>query len=323
MTLPTLGGTDQPISAEEGFELIAREIEKRLGQETALWATALRVKLRAGGLGILTRGLGDFSIPISLSALDFDDMEQSLVVAANFTLTRALETGMDVITDHPGILTIGRPDIADLMFRSAFIPAPTHPRAIAWIETKALFLVNDLSAQSRLGVRETLSRAIASGTNPNVAARQIARSGVLGLNRRQAIAVDNFRNALIRAGVRPGIIDDRVTAYATRTLRHRATVIARTEMLSAANQSLRQSWRQMADVGLLDPVTTELVWITATDDRVCEQCWPMEGVVVGFEQVFTSNTLGLPGDIPRPRREAVVTDTPPLHPQCRCTIGIR
>lgn len=77
---------------------------------------------------------------------------------------------------------------------------------------------------------------------------------------------------------------------ATDVGRQRAEVIARTETLYAYNAVAKDRYRRNG---------IEFVeWLTATDDRVCEQCGPLDGT----------------------RYEIADAPECPLHPQCRCTL---
>lgn len=83
----------------------------------------------------------------------------------------------------------------------------------------------------------------------------------------------------------------------------RADLIARTEIMSAANEGQRQAWDQAVDEGLLSE-TAQRVWI-ATEDA-CPECDALDGETAPLDDDY-------PGE---------GGDGPPLHPNCRCTEGI-
>lgn len=83
----------------------------------------------------------------------------------------------------------------------------------------------------------------------------------------------------------------------------RAQLIARTEIMTAANEGQRQGWSQAVDDGLL-PSDSQVAWIATTD--ACAECDDLDG-----------ETRDLDGAYPDPGG-----DGPPLHPNCRCTEGI-
>ena len=74
---------------------------------------------------------------------------------------------------------------------------------------------------------------------------------------------------------------------------HRATLLARTEVIRAHHLASIQTYRNFGVEG----VTVLAEWNTAGDARVCELCYPLEG------KVFTLNKI-----------EGMI----PVHPQCRC-----
>ncbi len=81
----------------------------------------------------------------------------------------------------------------------------------------------------------------------------------------------------------------------------RAEMIARTEVMDAANEGLAQSWSQAQEEGLL-PADAKKEWIATSD--ACPECEEVDGEVVPIDDDFS------------------VGDDPPLHPNCRCTMGI-
>jgi hypothetical protein len=98
--------------------------------------------------------------------------------------------------------------------------------------------------------------------------------------------------------------------YAARLHRQRATLIARTETLRAANLGQQLSWQRAAEAGALVPAEWRRFWILTRDDRTCPHCRKMlahPGVMLtqSFETDF-----GL-------------VLTPPQHPGCRCTVALR
>lgn len=81
----------------------------------------------------------------------------------------------------------------------------------------------------------------------------------------------------------------------------RAEMIARTETMNAANEGLAQSWDQAIEKGLLTG-DEKKVWIATSD--CCDECDELDGEEVGLNEDFSAG------------------DDPPLHPNCRCTMGL-
>lgn len=84
----------------------------------------------------------------------------------------------------------------------------------------------------------------------------------------------------------------------------RADVIARTEVMTAANEGQRQGWSQAVDNGLLAP-DAQVAWI-ASDDA-CPECAALDGTTRDVNGEYDDPDAG---------------DGPPLHPNCRCTEGV-
>lgn len=181
-----------------------------------------------------------------------------------------------------------------------------NPRAVEWVRSYAGELIREVSEETRLAVRDVIRRAFEEGMHPRTAARHIRE--MVGLTRRQAQAVDNFRKRLIEEGVKGEKLDKQVERYRQRMLRKRAENIARTETIRASNEGQQELWRQAAEQGLIDPLRTRKSWLVTPDDRLCELCAPLDGQTVGLEEPFQT--------------ELGPVIAPPLHPQCRCAMRL-
>lgn len=83
----------------------------------------------------------------------------------------------------------------------------------------------------------------------------------------------------------------------------RASLIARTESMTAANEGNRQGWDQAVDAGLLTG-DEKRTWIATSD--ACPECEALDEEETDLDGSY-------PGD---------GEDGPPLHPNCRCTEGL-
>ncbi len=83
----------------------------------------------------------------------------------------------------------------------------------------------------------------------------------------------------------------------------RGELIARTEIMTAANAGQRQGWMQAIEKGMLQP-SARKEWIAVED--ACDECADLDG-----------QTASIDGDYPGEGE-----DGPPLHPNCRCSEGI-
>jgi len=153
-------------------------------------------------------------------------------------------------------------------FRTAFIRKrfdAADPIVVEWARKHGAELAKDLSDTTRHNIADALVRA--------------------------------FENQDLRT-----LYDDVLNAVGDEK---RATLIARTEVMRAANAGQRESWRQAVDSGMLTG-DEKRQWIVTNDERLCPECESLDGEVA---------ELG--GEYPDPGGEG-----PPLHPNCRCTEGI-
>jgi len=113
--------------------------------------------------------------------------------------------------------------------------------------------------------------------------------------------------------LKPEQIDKMVEAYARKYRKYRSETIARTESLRATNAGVTAAWDQAVTGGKVDGALVRRLWITATDERLCEICAPIPGLNPK-RGVELSKPFATPkGPIQQP----------PAHPNCRCTVFIR
>jgi hypothetical protein len=172
-------------------------------------------------------------------------------------------------------------------------------------ETAAQF-VTGVTEETRAAVRAIVVESFTQGVSPRDTAARIRE--VVGLTARQSRAVLQHRSTLLREGASRSAAGKSARRYAERLIGKRATTIARTEIMRASNAGQRASWSAAVADGHLSARSRKL-WIVAPDDRLCPYCEPMDGVAVGLDLKFDTG-LGQ-------------VDGPPLHPNCRCTLGIR
>jgi len=189
-----------------------------------------------------------------------------------------------------------------------------NPRTVQFLRDYRLQLAANrtgaLTAASERGIRTIIADAFNRGGHPTQQARRIRN--LIGLTERQAIAVDNFRDALELQGVKRKTVEARVKRYAELQLKRRATAIARTETIRAANMGQEMLWRQAQDDRLLDPVKTRKVWVITPDDLLCSRCRAIPGL----------NPDGVPvtGQF---KTQSGSVQEPPLHTHCRCATALK
>lgn len=133
---------------------------------------------------------------------------------------------------------------------------PVHADRVASLFTRNFTDLVGITAAMDTEISRILAEGLIAGRNPRVLAKEIA---------------------------------DRISAIGI----HRATLLARTEVIRSHHLASIQEYRNAGLFGV--KVLAE--WVTAGDSRVCELCYALEG------KIFTLNEI-----------EGMI----PLHPQCRC-----
>ena len=175
--------------------------------------------------------------------------------------------------------------------------------AIAFVSQHAGDLIVEVSDDVRQAVRAIVTASFEGEYDVRTTAKLLP--SIVGLTERQAQAVTSFYAGMLKSEdhtteTAGQLADD----YATRLLKQRAMTIARTETIRGANAGVDMGFRQAQSSGLLDEGAMK-TWITTPDDALCDECADLDGEEVDLEDVFSS------GD-----------DAPPLHPNCRCAVGI-
>ena len=181
------------------------------------------------------------------------------------------------------------------------------PSAENWARRHSSELITGVDTESKAAVRTIIADTLASGRGFGKAAQSIIDA--VGLNERQALAVDRFRVGLEAAGLKPDAVDKRTEAYRKRMLRYRAETISRTETIRAANQGNLEAWKQASEKGEFDRNDASVVWIVTPDDRLCPICAPLSGQEIKMGEKFET--------------ELGAVDAPPAHPNCRCSTALR
>lgn len=276
---------------------------------TEMVATA-RTQAKAAEIArLLAAGQPEAAYRLAAQAWDTSAARWQVRVARQ--LRDAREVGGDVATQAQGQL-VGRFDVV-------------NPETVRAAQLRAAVLVTEVTDQTKRAIRAVITRSVRDGIAPRDAAQLIR--GTIGLHSRQEAAVAHYRATLVRLMTRPEgsaretvmgrvanrhldrRLTDLVIRYATRLLTQRAVLIARTEIMTAANDGQRALWRQAAQAGelnLLDgqypgdggqgpPLhpdcrcTEGLVegpggtvvrqWIVTEDERLCPQCEALDGAL--------------------------------------------
>ena len=204
-------------------------------------------------------------------------------------------------------------------------------------------LITQVTSDTASSIQIAVADGIARGKSPEYIAQRIRM--VLTLSPRQAQALINYANGLearqasmlareVNAGVEDEVrerwaadkpitqtqLATLVSDYSLRLLDQRATTIARTETLRAANLGAELSMRQAQDEGLFGELELRRFWLDTNDAKTRPEHKEVprlnpQGVALDEPFVYPGGrTIARPGD---PNAEASMTIN------CRCTVVYR
>jgi hypothetical protein len=206
--------------------------------------------------------------------------------------------------------------------------ALVNERAVRYATEQAGRLIVEVGAETQQAVADIVAVGLRQGVAPRQQALLIRE--VVGLTRRDALAVDRFLQGAIDSGMVRARARDQAERMARRLLRRRAENIARTETIRAANMGTQFGWDAAQDAGFLPP-GTQKVWIATEDSRTCPICAVLDGNTVDlggtFDVQVEATSFTIEGDEirvsgTRALKRPSTTRTPPAHPSCRCTLGL-
>lgn len=178
--------------------------------------------------------------------------------------------------------------------------------AVRAAEAHAAKMVTNISETTRKGLKALIVRAMETGRSPMESAREI--SNMIGMNERQALSAENYRNDLEERDLPLERIEKLMDKYVAKKITERSENIARYETMSALNGGLMDSWKQAQESGLMGRDAMKSLVIT-DDTRTCPVCIEIsdrEPIPLNepFESDFGSSMM------------------PPIHGSCRCTVAV-
>lgn len=327
--LPTVR-TSYALASGEWSDALAACRDALDGMSTALVERALaddpevlpglarRVGRKEGGV----RRLLDASLTALRDGVDEEELATAMAIqddaqraARVLTLVGVAAWGRDLEPQARGFLTDGfwvggtfgaeeaglriarAPELSAVSFNRV------NPEALSWAQARAALLVVQVSDSTVLAIRAIVVEALRLGWGPRKAARLIRET--VGLTDRQSAAVAAFAERLLADGVAEAKLLARVAKYADAQRSLRALVIARNELMEAANAGQQRVWELAVQDGALVPDRMVRKWLVAADDRLCDLCEPMDGQTAKLNEPFEDGTF-----------------RPPKHVQCRCTVGL-
>lgn len=226
-------------------------------------------------------------------------MDEMTRLARAFVETQASAAYRDALGAAGGRIAgeVNRARKQEFMFDS------TEARVVGWMVQRGGELIVELTAAQYSSINALLvHQAFIGITSPYQMANMLKPE--VGLLARHAQAVARLNMELFAEGLPAETILKQTAKYADFLHKYRTQNIARTELSSAYNRGQLESILQARDDGYLAGV--EKTWLTAEDERTCDDCDGLDGETVGVDDNF-SNGL----------------ESAPAHPGCRCSVSYR
>lgn len=175
--------------------------------------------------------------------------------------------------------------------------------AAIWAQQHAGTLITHINERQRQAVRDLIEQANREGLTPDEVAVLLRQT--IGLRPDQSAAATRFRQRLQDEGVSRAQVRERTRRYQGALQRQRTRMIARTELITAANAGQMALWAEAIRMGRL-PRNPYKRWIVTEDERLCPTC-----EALGARDPIPVAEEWLPGVL-----------FPAAHPNCRCAIAL-
>ena len=183
--------------------------------------------------------------------------------------------------------------------KSAF--EATNPFAEAWAR-KTRVMLKGVSKETKDAIRELTASAFAEGIPPAELARKMR--SLIGITKPHMEALLKKRDRWVADGLPKDRVNSLVARQHAKYLKYRTENIARTQTLGASNGGQLDAWRDARGNGELnDDLVKE--FIVTPDDKLCDECEPMDGEQVELDEAFSFGG-----------------EAPPVHASCRCAVGL-
>jgi len=228
-------------------------------------------------------------------------IEQATAWAQGGTVN--LSTWTSDQTDVMGVRAVedfitGARHAAKVVAAKAFDDADARTWAEEWAASNMPGVSNTITGKTKEAIDAIVERARVSGQGVTRTAKQIKDLGI-GLHKNQAIKIMIQIEKWEAAGATPAQLIKRTKRAVQAALKQRATLVARTEIMTAANEG---SWTQMkADFKTAPGAFKGIrrVWLTAVDAEVCPICIELEDEHATINGAFPGGFMN-----------------PPAHPAC-------
>jgi len=195
----------------------------------------------------------------------------------------------------------------DVRQAAAGMTVGVNPYSAKWIRDRGMELVTQsITVQQRKVVNDVILSAFERGGRPTETLSAIKEN--IGLTHRDYNATVKRRQLHLDSGMSTTQADALTAKYRDKLLTGRATMIARTETITAQARGRRDAWQVAQDSGDLPAVQRR--WMSAppspNPNRPCEICLELDGKTAQLNEPYESLYIG-------------PVDGPTAHVGCRCT----
>ena len=184
----------------------------------------------------------------------------------------------------------------------------SNPLAVKYARSSTGNLIKNINKSQLKTVRSIIEKASNGKLSPNETVNEIKQ--FIGLTPLQSASLEKYRGKLFEKGLSAGKVEKLFNKKRKQVLAGRADMIAVTESMRAANRGQQLLWDQAIENKTLNPSEFQKRWIVTPDDRLCPKCNSM-----GQQRIEVQ------GDFEGESGEGVMP-APPLHPLCRCAVGL-
>ena len=138
--------------------------------------------------------------------------------------------------------------------------------------------IDGIIEESKNAVNEIIKRKRIDKLTPDMELQRI--KNIIGLNSRQALAVDNYFLSLLEKGTKINAALRMAKEYGGKLLNDRGNIIAQTELMRALNKGYVDFVNAAIKEGIIKEDDYLKEWWTSRDERVCKYCGPLHGVRV-------------------------------------------
>lgn len=181
-----------------------------------------------------------------------------------------------------------------------------NPELQGLIDGRFKIFLQDLNQETHNTISRAVTRSFTHALTPDRVAKLIVNE--IGLNERQALALDRYHLTLLSSKRKPETVERLVDQYSNRLLNQRAMMIARTEVQNANNNGQLAVWKNAVNNGLIERNEAYKVWVE--DGNPCAMCHKMNGKKVLLHEKW---------HLPDGRYVNVPTE---IHPRCLCLMNL-